>query len=240
MIDDATPPGPGRTAIELVADDPLHQRLTEIDQHLLATEPDYIRLAAAFVARLKAARAGETAPGIGEKFPELILPSTSGVLVRLPHLRPGLRSVVAFLRGHWCPYCRAHGDALRETLDALAADNVRVTLITPEMAHFSSAFGADNPDLEILCDMDHGAATLCGLTTPAGPALVDYFKSDGIDLPRYHGNSDWLVPIPATFVLDEEGRVIARSVDTDFRTRMAISTLRAALRAPPPQAATGA
>src|SRR3546814_8254652 len=41
---------------------------------------------------------------------------------------------------------------------------------------------------------------------------------------------NWTLPIPATFIVGNDGSVHARSVDPDYRTRMAIDDMLAALR----------
>jgi peroxiredoxin len=48
-------------------------------------------------------------------------------------------------------------------------------------------------------------------------------------MPNFHGNDGWLLPIPATFVIGRDGRVKARFVDPDFRKRMEIDDLIAAI-----------
>jgi len=52
----------------------------------------------------------------------------------------------------------------------------------------------------------------------------------GRTLPRYQGNDSWMLPIPATFVVGRDGRIVARFVDPDYRKRMAIDELIAALK----------
>jgi peroxiredoxin len=52
----------------------------------------------------------------------------------------------------------------------------------------------------------------------------------GHDLPSFQGNDSWILPIPATFVVGRDGIVAARFVDPDYRKRMAIDDLIAALR----------
>lgn len=57
---------------------------------------------------------------------------------------------------------------------------------------------------------------------PAGEA--------GVNLPEYQGNESWMIPIPATFVVDTDGLIKARHVDPDYRKRMAIEDMIAALQ----------
>jgi hypothetical protein len=55
--------------------------------------------------------------------------------------------------------------------------------------------------------------------------------SAGWDMPTYQGNSAWMVPIPATFVVGSDGMITARYLDPDYRLRMETDQLRDALRA---------
>ena len=47
---------------------------------------------------------------------------------------------------------------------------------------------------------------------------------------HFHGNDGWVLPIPATFVVGRDGLVKARFVDPDFRKRMEVDDLIAALK----------
>ena len=53
----------------------------------------------------------------------------------------------------------------------------------------------------------------------------------GWDVEPSQGTNTWLLPIPATFVVGTDGEVKARFVDPDYRRRMAIEDLLAALKA---------
>jgi peroxiredoxin len=50
------------------------------------------------------------------------------------------------------------------------------------------------------------------------------------NIASFQGNESWILPIPATFVVGRDGLVQARFVDPDYRKRMAIEDLIAALR----------
>jgi len=52
----------------------------------------------------------------------------------------------------------------------------------------------------------------------------------GHRLSEYQGNDGWFVPLPATFVVNTDGRVLARHVDPEFRQRMEIAEILSALR----------
>jgi len=52
---------------------------------------------------------------------------------------------------------------------------------------------------------------------------------DRLDLPTFQGNS-WMLPIPATFVVGRDGLIRARFIDPDYRNRMMISDMLAAMQ----------
>jgi peroxiredoxin len=54
--------------------------------------------------------------------------------------------------------------------------------------------------------------------------------SERHDLAKYQGNDTWMLPIPATFVVGTDGLIKARFVDPDYRKRMDIDEMLAALR----------
>ena len=49
------------------------------------------------------------------------------------------------------------------------------------------------------------------------------------DIAKFQGNDSWMLPIPATFIVGRSGTIGARFVDPDYRRRMAIDDLVAAL-----------
>ncbi|HKZ96642.1 MAG TPA: hypothetical protein VJ045_06645 [Hyphomicrobiaceae bacterium] len=57
-----------------------------------------------------------------------------------------------------------------------------------------------------------------------------YMKAAGWDVAAYHGNDFWTLPIPATFIIGQDGRVKARFIDPDYRKRMAIEDILTAVR----------
>ena len=55
--------------------------------------------------------------------------------------------------------------------------------------------------------------------------------SSGWDIAPFQDNDNWILPIPATFVIGSDGLVKARFVDPDYRKRMGIDELLEALEA---------
>ncbi len=57
-----------------------------------------------------------------------------------------------------------------------------------------------------------------------------YQQRFGIDLPACNGDESWELPIPGTFILDQQGKVRLAYVDVDYTHRLEPSALLAGLR----------
>ena len=79
-------------------------------------------------------------------------------------------------------------------------------------------------------DIDNGYALSLNLAIWMGDEMNQILLAGGRKVPAYQGNDAWVFPIPATFVLGQDGRVADRFIDPDYRRRMAIEDLLAALR----------
>jgi peroxiredoxin len=173
------------------------------------------------IARLQAAGAGGGAPAAGEPMPDFLLPDDNGHLTSLSDLLQNGPAILAFHRGHWCPYCRTNAYALAQVQDRIAAAGGTLAAITPERQAFTRKHKAEaGAAYPVLSDIDNGYALSLNLAIWVGGELRGYLESFGRNLPEFHGNQAWVVPVPATFVIGRDGLVKARFVDPDYRRRM--------------------
>ncbi len=183
------------------------------------------------VARLRAHDVGDNAPKPGEKMPDFVLPDEKGRLVSLDKLLEKGPVAVTFHRGHWCPYCRINTRALAEAQEQIAAEGGQVAAIMPDRQHFTAELKAQSQaPFPILTDIDNGYALSLNLAFWVGAEMQELMTSAGWDVAPSQGSDTWLLPIPATFVVGTDGEVKARFVDPDYRKRMTIEDLLAALK----------
>lgn len=183
------------------------------------------------VARLKEHDAGKDAPKPGDVMPPFVLPDENGRLVSLKDLLAQGPAVVTFHRGHWCPYCRISINTLAKAQSRIDALGAQMVAIVPDRQQFAAEMRQEsNVKFPILSDMDNGYAMSLNLAIWVGSEMEEFMIRIGRTLPRYQGNDSWMLPIPATFVVGRDGRIVARFVDPDYRKRMAIDELIAALK----------
>ena len=72
----------------------------------------------------------------------------------------------------------------------------------------------------MLVDSGNGVARSYGLTFRMPEALQDVYRDHlRIDLARFNGDSTWELPIPATYVVGQDGVVAWAGVDVDYTRR---------------------
>jgi peroxiredoxin len=193
-------------------------------------QPHFAEAVDRLVERLRRYGAGVSAPRPGEPMPPFVLPDDTGHLVSLDQLLRNGPVAVTFHRGHWCPYCRININALAQAHGEITREGGQIVAIMPDRQKFVAELRSQsNVPFPILTDMDNGYALSLNLTIWVG-AEMQKLMEQRQDLPTFQGNSSWMLPVPATFVIGRDGLIRARFIDPDYRKPMAIADMLAALR----------
>jgi peroxiredoxin len=208
----------------------LQEQLRAFAETVKRERPEFAAAVDRLIQRLRQYGVGESAPQIGESMPPFVLPDDAGQIVSLDELLDRGPVAVTFHRGHWCPYCRININALVEAHRELPASGGQIVAIMPDLQKFVAELKSEsNVPFPILTDMDNGYALSLNLTIWVG-AEVQKMMEGRLDLPTFQGNSSWMLPIPATFVVGRDGLIRARFIDPDYRNRMMISDMLDAMR----------
>jgi len=162
-----------------------------------------------------------SALNVGRRAPDFLLPDVEGHLVSSRELLQSGPLIISFVRGSWCPFCVAEMRAYQSRLAGTEFSGAKVVTITPDTGHYprqmKRKFGLDM--LQILSDVSYGLTLGFGLLTPIPPIGKVHLVSRGIDLIKRHGASTPMLPLPATYVLDNSGLITRAFVDADFTKR---------------------
>jgi peroxiredoxin len=201
----------------------LNEKLTKWWDDTKQRAPEVYEAYIQFVAELKASDVARRSLKRGDRMPAFALPNAEGHLVTSRDLLAKGRLVLSFFRGGWCPYCRMELQALQDIHPELKRRGATLAAVTPDTA---AAFVADKHsnalDYEMLSDVDNGVALLFGLTFRVPDFIRALWLRLGIDLGARHGNDrgTWLLPVPATYIIDRNGTIHHAHIDSDFRRRL--------------------
>lgn len=162
-------------------------------------------------------------PGIkvGEKAPNFILNNAFGKTISLKDELKNGPVVLVFYRGSWCPYCNLHLHSLQENLAEFSKYGARLITITPQKPDKSAEqLKKDGFLFEVLSDLDSKIMKDYHLYFELPEDLISLYKKFGIDLETYNGNGRNVLPVPGSFVIDQNGVVRAMQASTDYKLRM--------------------
>jgi peroxiredoxin len=157
---------------------------------------------------------------VGTIAPEFALNDASGRLVRSEDLLAIGPLIIKFFRGRWCPYCTTELEAWRDLYEQLRHFDALIVAISPQTER-QNDFLADQHGLTfpVLSDPGCALADKFGLAYTVPNNLRNYYDSVMIDLPSINGEPSWRLPLPATYVIAKNRKVLFAEAHADFRVR---------------------
>jgi peroxiredoxin len=181
---------------------------------------DRVAMMETATAQLRATGIETTALHIGAALPALTLPDATGQPVDLKGLNAAGPLVIVFYRGGWCPYCNLELREWQRLLPQLREHGATLVAISPQTPDNSLSTAEKNElAFPVLSDSSLAAARAFGIAFTMNPALVALYSQIGNDLPTVNGNGQWVLPIPATYLIDRNGVVAYAHVEADYRQR---------------------
>ncbi len=179
---------------------------------------------------LKATNMLEHAVKTGDQFPDFELPNAQGETVSLSEQLQKGKVVLTFYRGGWCPYCNLELKAFQEVLPQIKEKGATLIAITPETPDNSLSTKEKNQlDFEVLTSENNELARSLNLVFKLPEALVDLYGKFGIDLLENQGNDANELPIAATYIIEQSGKISYHYLAEDYKLRADPELVLAAL-----------
>ncbi|MDJ1174001.1 peroxiredoxin-like family protein [Roseofilum capinflatum] len=188
----------------------------------------FANLSATIKARMKEATEELHSSGIiqqacqqGDMAPDFSLPNTMGKTITLSELLQSGPVVLSFYRGQWCTFCNLELQALERISPTLRDLGATLVAISPQTFENSSHMVAKHElTFNVLSDRHNSVARSYGLVFRLPESLRVIYQRLDIDLPAYNGDQTFELPIPATYVIRQNGQVALSFVNADYTQRL--------------------
>lgn len=161
----------------------------------------------------RALKAGDRAPSFVLNDPQGKPQSSADLLAKGP-------LVISFYRGVWCPYCNLELQALQEALPRFQELGASLAAISPQTAANSRKSERENKlAFPILSDVHNEVAAAFGIRFELPDYLIDLYKNLKNDLPTFNADSTWSLPMPARYVIGQDGVIVYAEVNPDYTLR---------------------
>ncbi|MFA5970614.1 MAG: peroxiredoxin-like family protein [Sphingomonas sp.] len=171
-------------------------------------------------AELRDSGQAERALKVGDKAPAFALNDPDGNEVSSTDLLGKGPLIVSFYRGVWCPYCNMDLQALQAALPEFQARGANLVAISPQTAVNSRKSVRQNElTFPILSDPHNDVADAFGLRFAMPDYLINLYKNLKNDLPGFNGDDSWTLPMPARYVIGQDGTILYAEVNPDYTRR---------------------
>ena len=140
--------------------------------------------------------------------------------------------VVTFYRGVWCPYCNMDLQALRAALPMIEQYGASLVAVSPQtQANSRRAVRENRLTFPIVSDPHNHVAAAFGLRFKLPDYIIDLYRHvSRNNLAIINGDPSWTLPMPARFVIAQNGAILYAEVSPDYTRRPDPEELLPALR----------
>ncbi len=164
--------------------------------------------------------------------PDVAMRDLDGAAITLKAAMDGKPTVLVFYRGGWCPFCNVQLSELRKLDPDLSRHGAKLIAISPDSAaEIGKTLEKGDIDFTILSDAKGEAMRAFGIGFVVDEKTRETYKGYGIDLAAASGEQHYALPVPSVFVIDAAGIVQFSYVNPDYRTRVPLGLIQAALEA---------
>jgi peroxiredoxin len=120
---------------------------------------------------------------------------------------------------------------LQQSLPEIKSLGAELVSISPQLPD-NSLSTAEKLALEfvVLSDVGNKTARDFGLVFKLSDKMQEIYRNFGIDVPTANGDESYELPIPATYVVGQNGIVSFAFIDADYTNRLDPETIIAELR----------
>lgn len=163
----------------------------------------------------------------GDTAPDLNAKDTNGKYITLKEELKNGPLVIIFYRGEWCPVCNRYLSNFQDSLSYVIAAGANVLAITPEMPSSAKKMitktGATftiipDPTEEIMQSYD----VLFNVTEAYQQKIRNALEAD---IASNNDKKDAMLPVPATFIINQEGVIVYRQFNLDYHVRATVKNI---------------
>ena len=138
--------------------------------------------------------------------------------------------VVMFYRGEWCPYCNKQLSEMQDSLRTVTSKGATVLAITLEKPeNIAKTIEKTKATFPVLFDDGLKIMRAYKVDYAMDASVVQKYKSYGIDFTTVNGNNGANLPVPAVYIISQEGKIIYRYFDENYRRRPSVREIASKL-----------
>jgi peroxiredoxin len=161
---------------------------------------------------------------VGDKAIDFTGYDQTGKQVQLNKLLEKGPVVLFFYRGKWCPVCSRYLNNYQDSLNIISDQGVSFVAITPEsIENVEQTVKMHNLSFTVIYDCQEKIMKDFDVMFNVTKAYQDkIFTSLSTDIAKNNGREAARLPVPATFIINREGIIVAVYFDCNYQNRASV------------------
>lgn len=168
---------------------------------------------------------------VGEEAPAITMVTATSEEVSLKKLYEEQPLVIIFYRGHWCPACNKHLSEFAERAVEIKKNGAKIIAVTPETyENVEKTISETGLDFMVISDTDGSVMKAFNVNFNVTEDYQLKIKEQyGTSISEANNAQEAVLPVPATYIIDTNGRIVYKQFDPDYTNRASIDDILANL-----------
>ena len=161
---------------------------------------------------------------VGDKAPEFTGYDQKGKMVESKKLLEKGPMILFFYRGKWCSVCSRYLSNYQDSLNIITDQGVNIVAITPEsIENVEQTVKFHNITFTVIYDCQEQIMKDYDVMFNVTKAYQDkVLSAHSTDIAKNNGRDDARLPVPATFIINREGIIVAVQFDPNYQNRASV------------------
>lgn len=161
---------------------------------------------------------------VGDKAPDFTGYDQKGKTIESKKLLEKGPVILFFYRGNWCSICGKYLDSYQDSINIITNQGFTLVAITPESIEYvEQTVKFHNITFPVIYDCQEKIMQDYDVMFNVTKAFQDkVFSSLSVDIAKNNGRDVAHLPVPATYIINKEGIIVAAYFDPDYSKRASV------------------
>jgi peroxiredoxin len=132
--------------------------------------------------------------------------------------------VLIFFRGSWCYYCNRHISKFQDSLDYVLEKGASVIAVSPQIPEYNQkTIRKTGASFSIIHDKGYQIMDSYYVSFMVDEKIVNKYRRFGRHIDRANANEDYILPVPATFIIGQDRVIRYIQYDPNYKNRSTVA-----------------
>jgi peroxiredoxin len=132
--------------------------------------------------------------------------------------------VLIFFRGSWCYYCNKHISKFQDSLEYVLEKGASVIAVSPQIPEYNhKTIRKTGATFSVIHDEGYQIMDAYHVSFTMDEKIIKKYRRFGRHIDRANANEEYILPVPATFIIGEDRVIRYIQYDPNYKNRSTVA-----------------